>query len=257
MTDKIKAYLSKLEEEKDIKILLACETGSRAWGFPSPDSDYDVRIIYVHKKDWYLKLKEEKDTIELMLDDNLVDITGWDIRKTLRLLYKSNPALLERLQSPIVYQSDEKVVEQLLELAKTSYSRISTLHHYLSLAKKCFADVEDAPSYKLKRFFYALRATIACYWILEKDEMPPIEFKKMLANLSIPANLLKRINELIELKATINETDFHQGEENLKQYMKQILYQAEEKATSLPAGRGDLDTFNTTFLQILEQYDHR
>ena len=108
MDKKIKKYLKNIEEKFDITILLACETGSRAWGFPSPDSDYDVRLIYKHKRDWYLSLAEEKDTIELMLDNNEIDISGWDIRKTLRLLWKSNPPLLERIQSPIIYTCDVK-----------------------------------------------------------------------------------------------------------------------------------------------------
>ena len=101
MTEKINQYLDKIEIEKKVKILLACETGSRAWGFPSPDSDFDIRIIYVHKKDWYLSLNERKDSIELMFENNDIDITGWDLRKSLRLLHKSNPPLLERIQSPI------------------------------------------------------------------------------------------------------------------------------------------------------------
>jgi predicted nucleotidyltransferase len=108
MEVKIKKYLSDLENDKGIKILLACETGSRAWGFPSPDSDFDVRIIYKHDKDWYLSLTEEKDTIEYFLLNNEIDISGWDLRKSLRLLWKSNPPLLERIQSPIIYKVDKE-----------------------------------------------------------------------------------------------------------------------------------------------------
>ena len=96
MINKIKHYLTKIEQDKDIKILLACETGSRAWGFASPDSDFDIRIIYLHKKDWYLSLNELKDSIDMMFENNDIDITGWDLRKSLKLLRKSNAALLER-----------------------------------------------------------------------------------------------------------------------------------------------------------------
>ncbi|HAN77121.1 MAG TPA: hypothetical protein DCQ31_04775 [Bacteroidales bacterium] len=81
MEHKINSYLTEIEVANDIEILLACETGSRAWGFPSPDSDYDVRLIYKHKTDWYLSLTEPKDSIELMLDDNLIDISGWELRR--------------------------------------------------------------------------------------------------------------------------------------------------------------------------------
>ncbi len=99
MKAKIKNYLSELEQEKDIEILFACETGSRAWGFPSPDSDYDVRLIYKHHKDWYLSLSEGKDSIEFFLDNNEIDISGWELRKSLRLLWKSNASILERIQT--------------------------------------------------------------------------------------------------------------------------------------------------------------
>ncbi len=131
MNQKIKTYLTNLETEYNIKILLACETGSRAWGFPSPDSDYDVRIIYVHKHDWYLSLNEAKDHLNLMMDDDLVDISGWDLRKSLRLLAKSNAPLIERIQSPIVYQQECDFIAQITELAQACYSRISSVHHYL------------------------------------------------------------------------------------------------------------------------------
>lgn len=164
MEEKIKKYLNQLEEEKKIKILLACETGSRAWGFPSPDSDYDVRIIYVHDVDWYLSLKEKKDTIEWMLENNDLDITGWDLRKVLRLLWKSNPPLLERIQSPIIYRVDEKFLKDINTLATSYYSKIATMHHYLSMAKKTFEEL-NPQEYKLKKLFYALRNSTACKWI--------------------------------------------------------------------------------------------
>ena len=110
MKEKILQYLKQIETEKGITILLACETGSRAWGFPSPDSDYDVRFIYRHDRNWYLSLNERKDTIERMFDNRDIDISGWDLRKSLNLLWKSNAALMERIQSPITYISDEAFV---------------------------------------------------------------------------------------------------------------------------------------------------
>jgi len=111
MTEKIKKYLTEIEQERNIKILWACETGSRAWGFPSTDSDYDIRIIYVHNTDWYLNLTEEKDSIELMLENNDIDISGWELKKSLNLLRKSNAAMLERIQSPIVYKKDDEFIK--------------------------------------------------------------------------------------------------------------------------------------------------
>lgn len=256
MTEKIIQYLDKIEKEKEIKILLACETGSRAWGFPSPDSDFDIRIIYVHKKDWYLSLSEKKDSIELMFENNDIDITGWDLRKSLRLLQKSNPPLLERIQSPILYKSDNDFLVEINELANSQYSRIATIHHYLSMAKKFREELKESEYYKLKKFFYALRSATACKWILEREEMPPIEFQKMIDGLNIESNLLNRIGELIELKATISESYLHKGENELISFIENCINSADEQRNSLPSSNGDVTQLNSFFLKMLSQNDN-
>lgn len=247
MEDKIKKYLADLEKENGIKILLACETGSRAWGFPSPDSDFDVRIIYKHHKDWYLSLTEEKDTIECFYENNDIDISGWDLRKSLRLIWKSNPPLLERIQSPIIYHDDKDFLAGINSIAQKTYSRIATIHHYLSMAKKALDEVVNSNDYKLKRFFYALRASVACLWILEKEEIPPIEFGKMVNGLDLSVNLTNRINELIELKSTISETYLHNGEQDLIKFMESCLERADNESKSLPASKGQMSELNEFF----------
>jgi predicted nucleotidyltransferase len=253
MNEKINHYLHELEKEKNIKILLACETGSRAWGFPSPDSDYDIRIIYQHEKDWYLALNDKKDSIQRMYENNDLDITGWNLRKCMHLLMKSNPALLERIQSHIIYQADETFLTEFKNLAQTAYSRIATLYHYLSMAKKLFADIKDEEQYKLKQFFYVLRSTIACIWILEKDEMPPIDFQKMLASLDLPKDLITRINELIELKAMISESYLHTGESEIISFIEKELIQAGRKSKQLPSSQFDIEEFNQFFIHQLNR----
>lgn len=252
MKEKIKKYLSDLEKEKGIDILLACETGSRAWGFPSPDSDFDVRIIYKHQKDWYLSLTEEKDTIEYFLENNEIDISGWDLRKSLRLLWKSNPPLLERIQSPIIYKVDKDFLTGINSVAQKTYSRIATIHHYLSMAKKAFEEVVNSEEYKLKKFFYALRASVACLWILEKEEIPPIEFGKMLNGLDLPANLKARIGELIEIKSSISETYLHKGENELIEFMKTCIERTDSESQNLPSSKGQISELNEFFRQILD-----
>lgn len=251
MKKEIQGYLKELEEEKDIKILFACETGSRAWGFPSPDSDYDVRIIYVHRKEWYLSLKERKDSIERMLNNNDIDITGWELRKSLRLLLKSNPALLERLQSPIIYQVDQGFLKEMTKAAQSCYSKIATMHHYLSMTKKCFSEIEGGKSYKLKKCFYALRAATACKWILERDEMPPIEFQTMLTTLDLDKNLVTQIQNLIKLKATKSETYLHTGESEIFQFIEDCILEASSKKEKLPSGSGKTSELETLLRQVV------
>lgn len=251
MEEKINKYLSDLEKEKGIKILLACETGSRAWGFPSPDSDFDIRVIYKHDKDWYVSLTEEKDTIEYFLDNNEIDISGWDVRKSLRLLWKSNPPLLERIQSPIIYKADKEFLSGINLIAQKAYSRIATIHHYLSMAKKTFEEVVNSEEYKLKKFFYALRASAACLWILEKDDIPPIEFGKIVNGLNLSGNLKARIGELIVIKSKISETYLHNGEKELIAFMKNCIDRAVIESQSLPGSKLQMTDLNDFFRKTL------
>lgn len=256
MKNTIVTYLEEIEKERNIKILFACETGSRAWGFPSPDSDYDIRMVYVHKKDWYLTLSEKKDSIDLMLDDNEIDISGWDLRKSLRLLQKSNAALLERIQSPIIYKIDKGFLKAFNDLAALKYSRIATIHHYLSMSKKFMEDLREEKTYKLKKFFYALRSATACKWILEKEEIPPIEFKKMLSGLKLDSKLIKRIDELITLKSTISESYLHEGENELFKYIESCIKQADENRSSLPSSKGKLVDLDVFLRKIISENDY-
>jgi predicted nucleotidyltransferase len=253
MQEKIIHYLTELEKEKNIKILLACETGSRAWGFPSPDSDYDVRIIYQHEKDWYLSLNQKKDSVQCMYENNDIDITGWDLRKCLNLLMKSNPALLERIQSHIIYKADQEFLTAFNALAKTAYSRIATAFHYFSMAKKLFEDIKDQPEYKLKRFFYVLRSSIACLWIAEKKEMPPIDFNKMLAGLTIKESLHTRIYELIEMKATKSEDYMHSGEAELIAFIQEQITYTGKNFKSFTHSNADIEEFNQFFIHQLNR----
>lgn len=253
----MKAYiveqLRKIEQEKGIKILHVCETGSRAWGFHSPDSDYDVRFIYVHEQDWYLSLNERKDSIERMLDDGELDITGWELRKAMRLLWKSNAPLLERLQSPIIYHQEEKFVTELRKVGVNCYSRIATLHHYLSMCKKYYHVVEESPC-KLKRLFYALRTAAVCQWILRYDTVPPIEFKKVVAGLDLDTVLMERINALLEIKAHENETYLHAVEEKLVlEFIQSTIAESEQLANTLPPGNGNMEEINDLFQKTVKQ----
>lgn len=251
MNEKISQYLTEIEKNKDVEILLACETGSRAWGFPSPDSDFDIRIIYKHKKDWYLSLNKQKDSIDLMFENNEIDITGWDLRKCLKLLQKSNAPLLERIQSPIIYKKDSEFLEEIKIVAQNQYSRIATMHHYLSMAKKFIEELKESEDFKLKKFFYTLRSATACKWILEKDEMPPIEFMKMVNNLDIDSSLIKRINELIELKATKSESYYHKGESELLIFIETCIIEADENRLKLPSSKGKIEELNHFFIKTL------
>ena len=254
MKEEIIEVLREVGNKRGIKVLYACETGSRAWGFPSPDSDYDVRMIYMHEPDWYLSLSDKKDTIAFMSDDRELDITGWDIKKCLRLLWKSNGALLERIQSPIVYREVGNFVAELRQLAAQCYAPIATMHHYIGMAKKSFDGIAYEKNARLKQLFYALRASMACKWIVDKDVMPPIVFTTMLDELSIDKDIRNRIRELIHLKAAKEESYIHPKEPALNEFIREQLDIAQKIADTLPGRKDkhlDLDNF---FRKVIKTY---
>lgn len=165
--------LRTISSTHNVTVLLAVESGSRAWGFPSTDSDYDVRFIYHHPSEWYLSLYEGSDVIEQSLKDSMLDLGGWELRKTLRLIAKGNIAPYEWLQSPIVYSEAPKFRKATWEIVSSSYSLRGGLHHYSSLVRHVLDDLKG-DTIKVKRCFYGLRAALAARWILEHESIPPI-----------------------------------------------------------------------------------
>ena len=202
----INARLDGVAEEYDVRILFASESGSRAWGFPSPDSDYDVRFVYAHDVDWYLSLDAGRDVIELPIEDDL-DINGWDIRKALSLLLKPNPVLIEWLQSPIVYRADGFATGQLVSLAeRTARCRSLTLH-YLHLGRSQFRQhIEGHSRIALKKYFYVLRPALALRWLRRRPaELVPMSLPQLLAGVDVPPEATAAINDLVAHKARSRE----------------------------------------------------
>lgn len=156
--------LKKVETEHNVKILMAIESGSRAWGFASPNSDYDVRFIYVHPQDWYLSvdLEDKRDVIEYPIVDE-IDLNGWDIRKALKLFWKSNPAFVEWIQSPIVYIDDGVFMPSVLKLLPDMYALDKGQYHYWHMAKTNYRGYLKAEQVPLKNI-----EAIACYSLVRK-----------------------------------------------------------------------------------------
>ena len=254
METRIKDQIKDIEQKYQVKVLYACETGSRAWGFPSPDSDFDVRMIYMHDLDWYLSLSDKKDTIEFMSEDGELDITGWDIKKCLKLMWKSNGALLERVQSPVVYTEEKNIAALLKQYSEKCFAPIATMYHYLGMAKNSFSEIEGRDEIKLKKLFYALRATLACKWIIEKDSVPPIVFIAMVNELSFNTELKTRIKDLISLKSGKNESYIHPAERTINEFILNEIEKAENIFNSL-AGRKEKEVdLDGLFRNILKNY---
>ena len=200
--------LDSIESENGVRILFACESGSRAWGFPSQDSDYDVRFLYVRPLDWYLAIDgaKRRDVIELPID-GLWDVNGWDIRKALGLLQKSNPPLLEWLQSPIVYRHDAAFLSRMLALVADFHSPRSCRLHYLSMANANHRQYLKGDRVWRKKYFYLLRPLFACRWIERELGPVPMEFDTMLRGVDLPADVIEVTERLLVEKRAGTEEE--------------------------------------------------
>lgn len=243
--ENINQVLSKIEEKKKIKILYACETGSRAWGFPSPDSDFDVRFIYMHERDWYLSLSERKDTIEHM--DGELDITGWDLKKCLTLLKKSNAPLIERFQSPIEYYSKPGFKDEFKTLIENYYSPTAVFFHHYSLAKKFWEDIKDADEFKLKSWFYLVRSLLSCNWIVKDKSVLPMDIEGLMVYTSEDIRTELRI--LIEHKKTVGEKYLHRKEAKLNDWIVSLFELMESSKHDLGVNKNGMQLLNEFFLK--------
>lgn len=206
MKHQINAALDEVEREFDVRILYACESGSRGWGFASPDSDYDVRFIYVHPPEWYLRVEPQCDVIERPLTAEL-DVCGWELRKALALLNRGNPTMIEWLDSPVVYRQDDMATDRLRQLIPDCFSALKASHHYLSIARKNFRTYLLGERVRLKKYFYVLRSLLAVQWIAEGKGAPPMQFEVLLNAMVTDPALLEEVRALLKLKCSAVETD--------------------------------------------------
>ncbi|WP_375417414.1 DNA polymerase beta superfamily protein [uncultured Hymenobacter sp.] len=241
MHARIQTALISLEATHNIRVLYACESGSRAWGFPSPDSDYDVRFIYCHPADWYLTLDEGRDTLDFPVDGEL-DLAGWELRKALRLLRGSNAALFEWLQSPVVYGERLDFQARLAPLLPALFNPRAGLHHYLGQLRRGVEEDLAGEEVRLKRLFYALRAALAARWIQERpgEAVPPMEFARLRALL--PADLAGEVDELLRRKAHANEKTMVARPVALADFLQDELAAGQAAREGLPVPRGGRDS---------------
>ena len=249
--ENIKAVLRQIEKEKSIKILYAFESGSRAWGFPSPDSDFDVRFIYIHKKNWYLGLSDKKDTIESIQGE--LDITGWDLKKSLILLKKSNVAMLEKFQSPIVYYQEKGFADEMKQLSQKYYSPTAVFFHHYSLAKKFWEEIKEAEYVKLKSFFYLIRSLLTCDWVVKVDSVPPMEIEGLMTLLSEDERSTFR--ELIKLKATVNEKYLYKIDVFMRDFILEKFAFVESLKSQLGMNDNNYALLEQFFLKTINEYD--
>src|SRR6266511_5035085 len=203
MEREIRDTLDRIETREDVRVLYAVESGSRAWGFASTDSDWDVRFLYLRRPEWYLSVQRRRDVLEYPLADGL-DVSGWDLKKALGLFAKSNPPLLEWLRSPIVYREAFSAAARLRVLAADYFSPRSCMHHYLSMAEGNYREYLQRDPVRVKKYFYVLRSVLACRWIEMHGTTPPTEFAALVAD-QLPARLRPVVEALLARKRAGDE----------------------------------------------------
>lgn len=251
--DEIKRKLDEIETAKSVKVLYACESGSRAWGFASKDSDYDVRFVYMRKPDWYLSVNVEhrRDVVELPIEGDL-DINGWDLRKTMKLLAKSNPALLEWFSSDIVYKEAHGFASEMRTLMKDYYSPRAGFYHYLNMAKNNYREYLRGEKVKLKKYFYVLRPVLCMRWIESHKSIPPLNFETLVKRTVSNDDLLASIAELLSKKCAGFESDYAKPITLISDFLDSELSRLAEVASGLPTNKPNLEKLDGHFLSVLK-----
>ena len=234
--------LKEIEETHQVKVLYACEDGSRAWGFHADSSDYDVRFVFLQDSIKYLTLGTPKDAMNFGLSEQL-DLSGWDIRKFLQLMGKSNASVLEWLRSPVVYVSEPSFVDEARKLMLQYFNPVATYHHYAGLAKKHMEDISILfPT--AKGYLHATRALLACQWVIHKQGPPPTLFSDLIT-IAESESIRAVLGKLLQLKQSDNNL-LVEKEYDLEKWMDDVLAANEKEKSQLKhekAGLEDLDAF--------------
>ncbi|HEY8939553.1 MAG TPA: nucleotidyltransferase domain-containing protein [Cellvibrio sp.] len=240
------------EVEHNVKVLFAVESGSRAWGFASPNSDYDVRFVYVHPRDWYLAidLEDKRDVIEYPIVDE-IDINGWDLRKALQLLWRSNPGIVEWLQSPIVYVDDGVFAPAARALLPEVYSPVKGVYHYRSMAKTNYRGYLKEDIVPLKKYFYVLRPLLSIIWLEKYHSTAPIEFHKLRELLTEHSEVNTEIDLLLTRKKQSQEKEIAPAIPVLNQFIETMLAHYEELKLVEPERDKNIELLNKLFQQFL------
>lgn len=231
----IERRLLLIEAEHSVRVLYACESGSRGWGFASPDSDYDVRFIFVHPLSWYLKVSAQRDVIEVPISDEL-DINGWELRKALSLLKKGNATLIEWLDSPVVYRADTVFLTAIRDAARHTHQAVRSFHHYVHMARKNYREYLRGDTVRLKKYLYVLRPLLATLWIEQGLGVVPMRFQTLVDAVVTDPALRDAITQLLAIKRAANESEYGQPLPIINAFIDEQLTRLESVLPPLPIG---------------------
>ena len=251
--DVIMQKLWEAEKAHNVKILFAIESGSRGWGFAATDADYDCRFVYAKPRDWYLSVFEKKDFVDCA-SDAIYDINGWDLKKFLLHITKSNAVTFEWLSSNEIYMKNEDAVEPLQALAESFFNPVAVSYHYLSTARNKLAEILSTDHAKIKRYFYALRPLANLQFIWQYGKMPPMEFTRTLSEIDSPGEIVADIRELMAIKCQSNENDLTPRNERLVSYIQGEIELFTERLKGMQFDKcKDYESIDATFRDIVEK----
>ena len=253
--DEILARLRRAEAEHGVRVLFAIESGSRAWGFASPTSDYDVRFVYMRDPAWYqaVDLEERRDVIEYPIVDD-IDLNGWDVRKALRLYRKSNPAFVEWIQSPITYVDRGIFRDRARRLLPDVYCGERGVHHYRSMARTNYRGYLREPMVRLKKYFYVLRPLLAARWIVATGGAAPIEFERLLEMLAREDAVLEHVHRLLDAKRNSPELGLSPAVPELNAFIEKELDATRFDLPAEATRPAVIDHLNALFHEVLEEH---
>lgn len=257
MKELVQEQLKNIERDFHVKVLFAVESGSRAWGFASKDSDYDIRFIYIHPIEWYLSIDpqgigKKRDVIELPISKDM-DMSGWEITKVLRLFRKSNPSIFEWLRSDTIYLQQYNFISNLKVLENDFYNPKALLYHYINMAKNNVPEHQQK-SVKLKSYLYALRSLLTCKWIELHDEIPPIRFQDLMGNLKLGKQLTSEIEDLIEKKTSGYELNVIKPIPIVEEYIESEIIRLSQFGKTLPDYKNNFtNTLDDLFRDTLKE----
>ena len=250
MRETILQELRKIENQHNVRILHAVESGSRAWGFASPDSDYDVRFIYVRQMTDYLRLDAPRDTIEWKLDE-VLDINGWDLNKALRHIGQSNANLFEWNNSPIVYETTPEWA-RICGISRSYFSEKAAINHYYGTAASTWAKYLNNDTVRYKKYFYALRPLLAAQYIEAHHNEPPVLFSDLLRDIEIEPQLRSAIDKLLIAKKNTPESEQCPHIPEIRDFIQSEILRQKVIASGLPDDRNrDWTALNQAFLDVV------
>jgi len=249
MHEIIRSELQKIEKQYGVRVLHAVESGSRAWGFASPDSDYDVRFVYVRPGADYLRLDEPRDVIEWKLDE-VLDINGWDLRKAMKQFARGNATLYEWSYSPVVYLTTPEW-EIIRDTAKAYFSEKAAVHHYYGTAMTTYSGYLTGEQIRYKKYFYALRPLLAAIWIERTHQIPPVLFDELM-KMDMEPELRTEIEDLLERKKVTTEGEHNPQIPAIQAFIQEELQRQKSISNALPDDRNtDWSALNRCFVQII------